>query len=384
MTENPLAPFHFPRPDLARGYVDALMGRSGFGLGGSLFLAAPRRTGKSTFLRADLTPQLQAEPAEVLYVDLWSDRDADPAELIAGRIAQAMQAEKSVLKRLTEGGGLQAVKIGPFTFRIGGDKTAEGGTVTLADALPAYAEAVGRPVALLVDEAQHALETEAGRDAMFALKAARDAMNVAGQAPRLLLVFTGSHRDKLMTLVDGRDQPFYGSSVVNLPVLGQDYVAALVARINAPFAEDKRFDPADVGRAFALVGHRPELLQQVMAEHALGGIGPQNLGRSLTERAEYFRQKLWAQYESDHGRLTDLQAAVLAQLVADGDGFAPFTNATLSEVAGRLGAKVTTSNMQSALDALRDKGIVWRAGRGRYALEDQGIADWPASPARCG
>ena len=381
MTENALAPFHFPRPDLARGYVDALVGRSGFGLGGCLFLAAPRRTGKSTFLRADLTPQLQAEPAEVLYVDLWSDPDADPAELIAERVAQAMMAEKSVLKRLTDGAGLQAIKIGPFTLRIGGTGDSERRAVTLADALSAYADAVGRPVALLVDEAQHALNSETGRDAMFALKAARDAMNIAGQPPRLLLVFTGSHRDKLMTLVDGRDQPFYGSTVLDLPVLGQDYVAAYVARINAPFAEQNRFDPVDVGRAFALVGHRPELLQQVMAEHALGGIGPQNLGQSLTERAGYFRQKLWAQYESDHGRLTGLQAAVLAQLVADGDAFAPFTNATIQAVAKRMGDKVTTSNMQSALDALREKGLVWRAGRGRYALEDQGIADWLASLA---
>lgn len=35
-----------------------------------LFLAAPRRTGKSTFLREDLRPQLEEKGGLVVYADL--------------------------------------------------------------------------------------------------------------------------------------------------------------------------------------------------------------------------------------------------------------------------------------------------------------------------
>jgi Mn-dependent DtxR family transcriptional regulator len=37
---------------------------------------------------------------------------------------------------------------------------------------------------------------------------------------------------------------------------------------------------------------------------------------------------------------------------------------------------VTSAAVQKALDALRTKEVVWRASRGEYALEDQGMSDW--------
>ncbi len=379
--------FHFPRTALARGYVDALTGRSAFGVTAGLFLAAPRRTGKSTFLRADLTPLLEAEGARVIYVDLWSDRDADPADLILAAVGRGMTADRALARTIAARLGLESLRLGPFTFRLDGKAAADpdpaGPGATLADALPALSDSADAPVALLVDEAQHALSSEAGRDAMFALKAARDAMNRAGAAPRLLPVFTGSHRDKLMTLVDGRGQPFYGATVLDLPVLGPDYVAAYVDWLNARLPEGNRFETGDVARAFGLVGHRPELLERVLQEHALGGPGAGGLARTVTERAESLRARLWTQYDAEFGRLTELQRAVLAELAAAGPDFAPFGKAALAAIGGRLGRDdpVGTSDVQSALDALRDKGLVWREARGRYALEDQGIADWLAARA---
>jgi hypothetical protein len=53
----------------------------------------------------------------------------------------------------------------------------------------------------------------------------------------------------------------------------------------------------------------------------------------------------------------------------------------LIEVARKLeqaGADVnaSTPNVQKALDALRDKELVWKANRGEYALEDASMAQW--------
>lgn len=42
-----------------------------------LFLSAPRRTGKTTFILEDLIPDLLSRGFEVIYVDLWSNVDND-------------------------------------------------------------------------------------------------------------------------------------------------------------------------------------------------------------------------------------------------------------------------------------------------------------------
>lgn len=81
---------------------------------------------------------------------------------------------------------------------------------TLVDALRALHAAAGKPVALIVDEAQHALTSVAGVAAMTALKSARDQLNQPGQV-NLMLVMSGSDRDKLLRLVVSAAAPFYGS-----------------------------------------------------------------------------------------------------------------------------------------------------------------------------
>ena len=78
----------FHRTALAQQLVQALQGRSLMGdAHNGLFLAAPRRTGKSTFLQGDLAPALQLDGVEVVYVELWAATRRDPGTLIAEAIA---------------------------------------------------------------------------------------------------------------------------------------------------------------------------------------------------------------------------------------------------------------------------------------------------------
>ena len=71
---------HFPRTQLAQDTANAMQGKSLFGdAPNGLFLAAPRRTGKSTFLQRDLAPELEKRGIVVVYVDLWADQNATPA-----------------------------------------------------------------------------------------------------------------------------------------------------------------------------------------------------------------------------------------------------------------------------------------------------------------
>jgi len=79
----------FKRKALAEEMVRALAGETIADFSSGMFLAAPRRTGKSTFLKNDLIPECAVREWLPVYVDLWDDRDADPADLIGGAIAEA-------------------------------------------------------------------------------------------------------------------------------------------------------------------------------------------------------------------------------------------------------------------------------------------------------
>jgi hypothetical protein len=95
----------YPRTALARDMVAALQGRALLGdAHNGLFLAAPRRTGKSTFLQGDLAPALQAAGVEVVYVDLWADPRRDPGALIAEAIARATVSPEAAGRTFELGG----------------------------------------------------------------------------------------------------------------------------------------------------------------------------------------------------------------------------------------------------------------------------------------
>ncbi len=274
--------FYIPRPEQAARIADAMTPDPIFGDRAGQFLAAPRRTGKSTFLRRELVPLLAERGFHPIYIDLWKDRAADPGALLADTLSQSLQA----LATRTE----KALGALPFSKIAVGGVTAE------------------------LDRAS----------------AARAA-----------------------TLTD-----------------------ALVARLNPRLAQTNQLDPDDGARAFELLGHRPEKLTEVIRDHALGDAGSAGLRRTVTERADELRARVWQQHESDYGALTPLQRVVLRVLIEDGAEFAPFAARTVTRVSDGAGAPVTKSEIQKSLDALRDKGVVWRPSRGSYALEDQDMREW--------
>jgi hypothetical protein len=369
-----LSDFYFSRAADLDAFDRALSADPVFGTPSGVFLAAARRTGKTAFLRRELVPHLRAQGKIPIYVDLRADSRSDPAETILAAVAEQVQMTRSFGRRAIERFAFTNISVGGLTVQLGSNGQKRG--ATLSEALASVAKAGDSHVVLIIDEAQHALNTKAGVDAMFALKSARDTMNTSSEPHRLFLLCTGSHRDKLAALVIDRSAPFYGGVVHDFPKLGREYTDALVARLNPRLAADNQLDPDDVARAFELLGHRPEKLTEVIREHALGEEGSAGLRRTVTDRADALRARVWQQHESDYGALSDLQRAVLGVLIEDGPAFAPFAERTLSRIGTRLPAPPTTSEVQKALDALRERSLVWRPTRGLYALEDQDMRDW--------
>jgi hypothetical protein len=259
--------------------------------------------------------------------------------------------------------------------------------VTLPDALRALHEAAKAPVALIVDEAQHALTSEAGEATMSALKSARDQLNRPGTV-NLMLVMSGSDRDKLLRLVNANAAPFYGSSIKHLPMLGDDFVAHLATLVEQQRPELAPVDRAPLAQAFQTLGNRPQFLIDVLGE-ALSPFGP-GAGRRFEPVAlELALQRLEQdrrQMESDYLSLRPVEQAVIWRMLEQGQRFRPYDAEALRFYGDKTGGVVTRAMAQKAMEALRDRqpSMVWKSARGEYAIDDAAMHRWFALRVREG
>ena len=371
---------HFVRSDLVEDIVQALLGKAVFSdASNGLFLAAPRRTGKSTFLQADLQPALEAMGVVVVYVDLWADPARDPGALIADAIGRTLQRKQGLIARTAKASGLDSITVAGVkidTSRIG---RVDG--VTLADALRALHEAAKAPVALIIDEAQHALTSEAGEASMSALKSARDQLNRPGKV-NLMLVMSGSDRDKLLRLVNSNAAPFYGSQVQRMPPLGSDFIAHITRLIESQRPELQSVNQSALQHAFERFGHRPQFFMAALG-HALSPfVDLARHGGRFEQAVLHAAIKQLAddqtQMASDYLALRPLEQAVLWRLLEQGSGFRPYDAQALRFYREKTGLPATAAQAQKALESLRQRSpaLVWKSARGEYAVDDAAMHQW--------
>lgn len=385
----------FHRPALAEQMAKQLLepGLLDQGLRSGLFLSGLRRTGKTTFLRQDLIPALEAKGAIVIYVDLWADTKADPATLVHAAIRRALadlQAPGSgVLGRLAR---LKGVDVGAAGFKFGfqlNEVGAKGG-VTLAQALTEVIELARTDLVLIVDEVQQALAGDDGAQMLLAIKAARDAINPRPDTPgHFLFIGTGSHRAQVVGMTLQGKHAFAGATSVEYPTLDGDYVAYVlegIAQEGAPVLPSLPVATA----AFNLLGRRPEEL--IRALRQLQREDPTEADRLLPVIASTLKG---AAADVELRKLEDL--GVLAGAIFDrvarveGDATGLFTADALADYAATVGREVTADQVQRVSEELRDANLIVRKGHGTYAVTDPFVQQaWrerkmlagPAAPQR--
>jgi hypothetical protein len=384
----------FHRPELAVALADQALDTS-LGTSGGLFLAAPRRTGKSTFVRQDLVPEFERRNLHVIYVDLWIDKTMNPAIHIANAVrAELAREDGAVAKALKKLTHMSKLTVGAWGNGLSFDLSQLNLSkeATLTDALKAFSVASQKKLILVIDEAQHALTTDEGINALFSLKAARDSLNTDPGRHGMQLIATGSNRDKLATLVNGREQAFYGADMVQFPPLGQGYVQWLVDRAKLDVKVDLATD------VFQSLGSRPEPFRKALSQARLDlAANPaQDANRLLASLAAQGVRDSKADFLNTVANLPPLQSALLRELAADtwlgADQRRPgmFSAAMKARLLARLalemgeehGVSVETSSVQNALDKLREENFLWRSQRGAYAVEDDQFLEWLAQDAQ--
>ncbi len=374
----------FKRTDLAIEVSDKILFTSPTSASSSgLFLAAPRRTGKSTFLREDLRPQLEAKGALVLYVDLWENRQTYPGNSIVNAIRAELAKHDGVIKRLAKSTGLEKVSIAGTSFAL--DKLGLAQGISLSAALSALSDDVQTPIVLVIDEAQHAITTDGGTHALFSLKAARDELN-STRHKGLRVVATGSNQDKLAMLRNSKDQAFFGAPLVRFPSLGREYVKWFCAHADL----GATLEPEVVFELFSKASFRPEILGAAADTLRFA------FGVEKNDIESRFYEEVQLEIDSTNKEamrvihsLTPLQSAVFQVLATAGTDYAPFEGKTMelyqsamSSISPKSDVAPDLSNVQQALAALQEKGLVWKAARGVYALEDTSLGELLVSNGR--
>lgn len=366
-------PYH--RPKLAKAYCDSLEGKGIANSTSGLFLAGPRRVGKSTFLIEDLIPEANTRNWISVYVDLWADKEIDPASLIIEAIKKSIKENKGTFRKLTE--KLKPKKVSllkAIEFDLSKPGLPE--NMTLVDILKYLLEISGKRVLLIIDEAQHSLTSKSGINAMFSIKSARDQINIGNQFPHLMLTFTGSNRDKLAQLAIKKDQPFFGSEVSSFPLLDKGYTDFYTDIVNTSLSQTNQFSKDSMFEAFKLTGNRPESLRQIVSTVALNNQAG-SLADSLQENAELWHQQIWEGFTNEYQKLPILQQAILRILIEKGKTWSPFSEESIRfyEKTTKQ-SNITTSSIQKAIKSLRDNGFIWQSNRGVYALEDESFSSW--------
>jgi hypothetical protein len=366
------------------------------GLRSGLFISGVRRTGKTTFLQADLMPALEEAGALVIYVDLWSNTQTNPAGLVHAAIRRALQDLQSPagavaerLKRLRNA----EIAVAGFKFGFKVDAVGSEGGATLAEAFTQVIDQAKTDIVLIIDEVQHAITSEEGNQMLLALKAARDAINPRPGTPgHFLFIGTGSHRALVSELTARRNQAFAGATSIPYPVLDADYVAYLLARLGAEgLTRQPSLEVAT--QAFRTLGARPEEMLRALRElRSLMPAGgdpnaflPVIAGTLRSTAADVELMKV--------EQIGVLATAVFERIAgADGEAKGLFSGEALARYGGVVGREVRPDEVQAVLNELMAANIVMRRGHGLYGLTDPFVQEiWrersalmrpPADPAR--
>lgn len=371
-------PFYYARPGLTEALVRDLTGGNLFSdAANGLFLAAPRRTGKSTFLRNELEPALANTGRVVVYVDLWSDKNRDPGALIAEAIGKELGKHLGIVAKTAKAAGVEHVGLGTW-LKVDPAKIGKTDGLTLAEAVRALRETSGKPVALIIDEAQHALTSSQGESAMTALKSARDQLNTP-DAANLLLIMSGSDRDKLLRLLNTNAAPFFGSAISLMPPLGEDFIHHIAEMISRTYPQLAPVDVAQLWEAFQRFAHRPQPFVRALGQ-ILNPIHPPERGfeRHVLDMADLQRADEERAMESAYLALRPIEQAVIWRMLEQGDRFRPYDADALTFYREKTGEKISAQKAQNAIEALRMQtpSLIWKSAKGEYALDDAGMKTW--------
>jgi len=210
-------PWHYPRKSFAQLVINNYQAIR------ALTLYSPRRTGKTAFVLGDLVPSAIAANLTPIYVDLWSNQQNTARAIISMlrrsyvELTVADTRAGRTLQQPVE--RIQALGFGVTLGELPEPDEPDDDLSRIEYWFHKVLDASGRPVLLIVDEAQQIALDPQGDAVAGALRSV-----LQTQAHRLLAFFTGSSQHNLAAMFDDARAPFYQfGQQLRLPALERDF-----------------------------------------------------------------------------------------------------------------------------------------------------------------
>jgi hypothetical protein len=362
--------WHCARPQLAKRYLALL--QAGPVVSTTIF--APRRTGKTVFLRKDLTPAAEAAGFTVAYVDLWQTR-LNPGIAIVRGLEEALTPKtlaQRALHKLQE--PVKKVKASGSAGELKGAIEVEMGDAKkeVTDLALRIEELVVKLVSkkkllLLVDEAQELARNKENELIAMALRTA-----ITKNSDKLRVVFTGSSRTQLAHVFSNSNAPLFsvGATVQEFPRLGRELVEFVAEKFQA--ASGRTLDVAAGWAALQEFHQQPEpFLSAVVAVL---------MDPSLTFKQAVAIEKAEQDKEENHegtwASLDAMQRQLLLLFVNDPQA-KPFGKTARAKLAKALGVpSLAPTDVQYSLNSLKVSTIISKAPGGVHTFESAAFERW--------
>lgn len=357
--------WHYSREELAGFYLDSLE----IGLMPSKVIFAPRKKGKTEFLREDLLPMAEQRGYRVVYCSMWENRN-DPVAALNAALLEAAKPRslgQKLGKALSRASGsmeLSVPPLGKLKTSVDAAKTAEQEQVLLI--LPKLMDGVIKAskgkVLLALDEIQHLAKPEF-HDIVAALRSCLDT-----RKEKVKSIFTGSSRNRLQLMFSQIKAPlFQFSQSTNFPDLGDEFVDFMSERFKS--ATGRKLPVKKSRLAFATTGFTPGLYREALLALMEAGT------TDIVGAVEFILHQSRA--NSGYVEQFELMRALDREVVRAVVGkISLYGEQSLATYSTRLGVDVTTRQVQGAIERLLADQIIYRQDMGNYEIEDPQLAEW--------
>lgn len=351
--------WHFPRTALA----SHVLGMFENGLSSALTFFAPRRMGKTEFLRKDIAPLAETRDWRVFYFS-FLDADAGVAATFTAGL-DAFSRSDNWLQRAGKALG----RIG----KVSGSVAGVGAGVELKEKVDStdikavidrLATSHGK-VLLLLDEVQ-ALAAPGHQTFVAALRTALDM-----HKDRVKVIFTGSSREGLRRMFSQASAPFFHfGQNLPFPNLGREFTDHLAKTFAG--ATSRTLEGEALWQAFEEMGHVPQLTRSLVERMALNpALDIATAKAALVKELNQDRD-----YPSEWEKCSALERLLLMMIATETREL--YGVAVRETLAKRLGVpEIAVPAVQSALRTLGRRSLVFKAaGRREYEIEDPMFREW--------
>ncbi|MFM9970466.1 MAG: ATP-binding protein [Burkholderiales bacterium] len=360
--------WHFPRPALAKEFLAVFEAHAA----NTVSLFAPRRSGKTEFLRYDLAKLAEARHYRVVYVSFWKLPLTPVAALL--HEMHGANERRNLTERISDFWSMPVNKL-----KIAGSLAGAKGEIELnliddsaktqADLYAVLDALIGKltrkhRVLLLLDEVQ---ELALRSNEVF-FKFLRTELDTNKE--RLCAVMTGSSMSGLARLFGPRAAPFYRFGIEkSLPGFDESFVDHMIDAFRR--ATGRALQRGAALKVFSTM-HREPAFREVVA--ALTAHPAWTLADALTD----YRRRLAADagFVRTWNELTQMDRALL-RLIADGEK-SPYAQAALKRLGEMLRQSMPSAHqVQTSLRKLNMKMLVMRDENSKsYTMEDEQFRDW--------